>query len=66
MDPTVGHTSTEIMHSWSHGVWLEQLRCLFWARHTVRQPSLLMQSAELYVRTVLYALYFIVARTEDD
>lgn len=28
--------------------------------------SLLMQSAELYVRTVLYALYIIVARTEDD
>jgi len=53
------------MHSWSRGVWLEQLQRLFCDQCVVRQQSLLMQSAELYVRTVLYALYFIVAHTED-
>lgn len=54
------------MCSWSRGVWPEQLRRLFCDQRRVRQRNLLMQSAELYVRTVLYALYFIVAHTEDD
>lgn len=34
--PTVGHASSEIMHSWSRGgVWLEQLGHLFSHPHTV-------------------------------